>query len=43
LNAEVFSMPGWSAFLNTPPTGTEFSSDPTGCQKRLPLFKEIMR
>jgi hypothetical protein len=40
--ADVRSMPGYSAFLNTPLTGKEFESDPTRGQKLLMMFKKRM-
>jgi hypothetical protein len=34
--------PGYTDFMNTPLTGTEFSQDPTRCMKLLLLFKKSM-
>jgi hypothetical protein len=43
LNApEARTMQGYSEFLNTSLTGSEFVSDPTRCQKLLATFKKSM-
>jgi hypothetical protein len=43
LNApDVLASMGYSQFLNTPLTGTEFSSNPALCQKLLTTFKRNM-
>lgn len=39
---DVSSLPGYSKFLNTPLTGSEFSSDPKRSQKLLMTFKKHM-
>jgi hypothetical protein len=39
---EVVKTLGYSDFMNTPLTGTEFSQDPNRCMKLLLLFKKNM-
>ena len=39
---EVQSVPGYSEFLNKSLTGSEFTSNPTICQKLLLMFKRHM-
>jgi hypothetical protein len=39
---EARAVPGYSEFLNTPLTGSEFSANPTRCQKLLATFKRAM-
>ena len=41
-NKEVVKTLGYSDFMNTPLTGTEFSQDPNRCMKLLLLFKKNM-
>jgi Sensors of blue-light using FAD len=36
---EVLRMPGYNEFLDDPLTGSEFSADPSRCQKLLLVFK----
>lgn len=40
---DVAALPGYTEFLNTPLTGTEFAGDPTRCQRLLLVFKRSMR
>lgn len=42
-DSEFAKVAGYSEFLNTPLTGSEFSADPSRAQKLLLTFKEIMR
>jgi hypothetical protein len=39
---EAGAIPGYSEFLNTPLTGSEFVADPSRCQKLLAVFKRTM-
>jgi len=39
---EARTVPGYSEFLNTPLTRTEFSANPTRCQRLLGTFKRSM-
>jgi hypothetical protein len=43
LDAGLDDVPGFSEFLNTPLTGSEFAANPSYAQKLLLKFKEIMR
>ena len=36
-------LPGYSEFLNTPLTGTEFAGNPDRCEKLLLVFKKSIR
>ena len=43
LNApDALATPGYSNFLNTPLTSSEFAADPTLCQQLLTTFKRTM-